>query len=46
MKHIKSKQINRLTDELLSQLLRVSTSEIDVDFAAVSLAVTNAQISH
>ena len=46
MKHIKSKQRNRLNDETLSHLLRVSSSEIDVDFAALSLAATHPQNSH
>jgi len=35
MKHIKLKHRNRLTDETLSHLLRVSSSEIEVDFAAL-----------
>uniref|UniRef100_A0A2H8TM48 SCAN domain-containing protein 3 n=2 Tax=Melanaphis sacchari TaxID=742174 RepID=A0A2H8TM48_9HEMI len=46
MKHIKSKHRNRLTDETLSHLLRVSSSEIEVDFAALSLEATHPQNSH
>jgi len=46
MKHIKSKQRNRLTNETLSHLLRVFTSETEVDFAALLLAITHPQKSH
>lgn len=46
MKYIKSKERNRLTDEMLSYLLRVPTSEIEVDFVALSSPVTNPQNSH
>jgi hypothetical protein len=41
-KHIKSKQRNRLiTEKTFGYLLRVSTSEIKVDFAALSSAITH-----
>lgn len=38
-----TKQINRLTDEILNHLLRVSTLEIELHFAALSLGVTHPQ---
>lgn len=46
MKHIKSKERNRLTDENLSHLLRVSSSEIDVDFTALAALGAHPQVSH
>jgi len=47
MKHIKSKQRNRLTvDETLSHLPRDSSFEIKVNFATLSLAATHSQNSH
>ncbi|KAF0771046.1 Uncharacterized protein FWK35_00009294 [Aphis craccivora] len=36
LKHIKSKERNRLTDETLGHILRVSTTEIQVDFTELS----------
>jgi len=46
MKHIKSKYINRITNETLSHLLRVSSSKIEVDFDTMSLEAVHAQNSH
>jgi len=46
MKHIKSKYRNRLTNETLSHLLRVSSSKIEVDFDTMSLEAVHAQNSH
>lgn len=46
MEYVKSKERNLLTDKTLSHLLRVPIFEIEVDFVALSSAVTNPQNSH
>ncbi|XP_022172085.1 general transcription factor II-I repeat domain-containing protein 2-like [Myzus persicae] len=46
LKHIKSKERNRLTDETLGHLLRVSTTEIEVDFTKLSIEKPHPQVSH
>ncbi|XP_060878224.1 general transcription factor II-I repeat domain-containing protein 2-like [Metopolophium dirhodum] len=46
MKHIKSKERYRLTDETLGHLLRVSTTEIEVDFTKLSIEKPHPQVSH
>lgn len=40
-KHINSKERNHLTDETLSHLLYVSTSEMKVDFATLLFVATD-----
>ena len=46
LKHIKSKERNRLTDETLGHLLRVSTTDIEVDFTKLSIENPHPQVSH
>lgn len=46
MKHIKSTEQNRLTDETLNHLLNVSTSEIDNNWFCYDDGVTDPQNSH
>ncbi|KAL4104943.1 hypothetical protein QTP88_020219 [Uroleucon formosanum] len=46
LKHIKSKERNRLRDETLGHLLRVSTTEIEVDFTKLSIEKPHPQVSH
>jgi hypothetical protein len=46
MKHVKSKERNRLSDDNLNHLLRLSTSEIDIDIDMLVKNKDSLQLSH
>jgi hypothetical protein len=46
LKHVKSKNRNRLSDIVLSNILRVATSELEVDFNSLAYNVQKSQCSH
>lgn len=46
MKHIQSNERNRPTNETLEHILRVSTIEVEVDFAELSSVIKHPQLSH
>ncbi|XP_062415327.1 general transcription factor II-I repeat domain-containing protein 2A-like [Pungitius pungitius] len=46
MKHIKSKERNRLTDDTLFHLMRIGTTNIDIDIQSIVSQQAKPQLSH
>ena len=46
MKHIKSKERNRLTDETLFQLMQIGCTNIDIDIQSIVCQQKRPQVSH